>query len=439
MERFFAIFKMGIRYLYRYRRRYFFLSAALVLGFAIVTFITSVKDGMYNSVYHSAQSHYAGDIVVVGYDIDTHWGSRQRMGQNEISVILDAADISGIDVRHTVLRTNYGSDAIVHFNGGAVELKTLVGCDWDMETYLFDSMTFDEPPGSLAGDDSIVLSVPVARQLGIKTGDGIILEIENHFYQKNTGFYVVRGIVEDTSIFSYYKAYVSRLSLNRLMVYNDDDCSLIGFFLDDPAAAEKKRILLQNSLLTQDLQIGPLVYHKDEMIRERDRPWEGIRIFLYTLPVYLSEVSYLLDAMNIITYFLYGMMLLTILVSAAVTYRLILRERSREMGIMRVIGFYGGDLRIVLWTEITVLGLFSMLAGFVLAQLLTWAVSFLSFSWFPGFEIFLKGGRLMAIFLPGTMLINTALLLFILFVLALIPSFRVSRKNLPGLLSGESL
>jgi ABC-type antimicrobial peptide transport system permease subunit len=282
-----------------------------------------------------------------------------------------------------------------------------------------------------------VLSVPVARQLGVKTGDSVILEVTTRFGQKNTGLYIIKGIVADTSIFGYYKAYISRLSLNRLIIYDDDDCSSIGFFLDDPATAEQKRIRLQGFLSAQNVQTGPLVYDRDGLVRERDRPWEGVRVFLYTLPVYLSEISYLLDAMNLVTYFLYGMMLLTILVSAAVTYRLILRERSKELGVMRVIGFYGGDLRMVLWTEIIVLGLFSMVGGFVLARILSWAVSFVSFSWFPGFEIFLNNGRLIALYLPGTMLLNTALLLFILLTLALVPSLRVSRKYLPELLSGE--
>ncbi|MCL2602501.1 MAG: hypothetical protein FWD91_06775, partial [Treponema sp.] len=63
MEKFFVLVKLGFKYLYRYRRRYSFLMAALVFCFAIVTFITSMKDGMYDNLYHTAQSHYAGDIV----------------------------------------------------------------------------------------------------------------------------------------------------------------------------------------------------------------------------------------------------------------------------------------------------------------------------------------------------------------------------------------
>jgi len=438
MEKFFAIFKLGLKYLYRYRRRYGFLMAALIFGFAVVTFITSLKDGMYDSVYYSAQSHYAGDIVAVGYDINTSTIYTRRLGQNEISAVLNAADQAGINPQHTILRTYHGTESTIHFNGNAVQLKYLNGCDWDKEAHLLNKMNFEEPINSILGNEDIIISTPVAQQLGAKMGDNVILQLETRWGQKNTSSFIVSGIVKDTSIFGYYKAYISRVSLNRLKDYEDEDCSTIGFFFDNPNVAEQKRRQLQNVLL-KFTQTGPLVYDRDQMVLERDRPWEGIRIFLYTLPVYLSEISELLDAMNIITYLLYVMMLLIILVSAAVTYRLILHERAKELGTMQIIGFYGSDLRLVLWTEVLVIGIISLIAGFLLAQILSWAVSLLSFSWLPGFEVFMKDGKLLPLYLPKTMFVNIILVFFVLFVMALLPSIRATRKNLPGLLSGEPL
>jgi len=438
MEKFCAIFRLGLKYLYRYRRRYGFLMTALVFCYAVVTIITSLKDGMYDSVYYTAQSHYAGDIVAIGYDSKSAGIYAHHLGQNEISAILNAADRAGINPRYTVLRTIYSSGSVVHFNGAAIQLKSLIGCDWDREAHLLGKMSFNEPYDPFPGDDGIIISAPIAQHLGAKMGDTVILEIFTNQWQKNTGMFIIKGIVQDTSIFGYYKAYISRLSLNRLVVFNDEDCTSVGFFLDDPGTAELKRRKLQN-MLSEQVQLGPLVYDRDQMVLERDRPWNGIRVFLYTLPVYLSEISELLDAMNIITYLLYGMMLLIILVSAAVTYRLILHERAREMGVMRVIGFYGSDLQLVIWSEVFVMGLVALAVGFLLAHVSNWAISLMSFSWFPGFEIFMKNGSLKSIYLPGTMLTNIAFIYIVLFIMALFPSFRASRKNLPGLLSGEPL
>ena len=436
MEKIFGIFRLGTKYLYHYRRRYVFLITAMIFGFTIVTFITSIKDGMYDSVYYSAQSHYAGDIVAIGYDFYFGREYHHRLGENEISVILGAAEKAGIKAQYTVLRTLYGSNGIVYFNGSGIQLKYLIGCDWENEAHLFNKMNYDEP--LVFSDEGIILSTPVAAQLGALIGDRVILEVQTRWGQKNTGDFIVNGIVHDTSIFGYYKAYISRLSLNRLVDYEDTDCSTIGFFLDNPNQAEQKRKEFQN-VLSNQLQTGPLVYDRYEMALERDRPWQGIRVFLYTMQVYLSEISELLDAMNIITYIIYGIMLLIILVSATVTYSLIMNERVREMGIMRAIGFYGTDLRLVLWSEIIVIGFVSLITGFLLARILCWGISFLSFSWFTGFEIFLKNGRLTALYSAPTILTNVLLIFLVLFIMTLFPSLRASRKNLSSLLSGEPL
>jgi ABC-type lipoprotein release transport system permease subunit len=437
MEKISALSKLGIKYLYRYRKRYGFLFAALVFCFAVVTFITSSKDGMYDNVYYAAQSHYAGDIIAVGYNPSI---PVDHMGKNEISAVLDAVHESGISPRHIVRRTLFGERGVVFFNGNAILQKYVIGCDWEAEAHLFNRKEFSYPIDPNIGDDGIILSEPVARQLGAVMGDSIVLEVDTIWGQKNTGVFIVSGIVRDFSLFGYYKIYISRLSLNRLLLLNDEDCSVIGFFLDNPAAAEKKRLCLQN-VLAQKMHVGPLVHNRDDMILETNQRWGWgeHKVFLYTMPVFLSEISDLLDAMNILTYFLYGMMLIIIIVSAAVTYRLILHERAREMGIMRVIGFYGGDLRHVLWIEILALGVISTAAGFLLAWVFSLAASFASFSWFPSFEIFLKNGRLSVLYLPGTVLFNTALTFFVLAAAVFIPSLRASRKHLPSLIAGEPL
>ncbi|MDR2942566.1 MAG: FtsX-like permease family protein [Treponema sp.] len=431
-----ALLKLALKYLNRYKRRYGFLLMALIFGFAVVTFITSTKDGMYNNVYYSAQSHYAGDIVALGYDSAHGW--LQHYTQGDISVVLNAANDAGIKSKYTVLRSVFGERGVVYFNGNAVMQKYVIGCDWEKEEHLFSKMNFVYPRAQTVGDDGIILSDPVARQLGAVMGDSVILEVDTRWGQKNTGQFIVRGIVKDSSIFGYFKVYVSRLSLNRLLLFDDTDCSVIGFFLDNSASAEKNRKKLQ-AVLEERIQCGPLVYNRDEMIKAQGLPWSGFKVLLYTMPVYLSEISNLLDAMNMITYFLYGMMLLIIFVSAAVTYRLILHERAREMGIMRAIGFYGGDLRLVLWTEVIALGIISLFAGFLLAGFLSGTASFVSFSWFPSFEIFQKNGKLSVLYLPKTVLFNVALVFVTLICAAFFPSFRASKINLPALLSGEAL
>lgn len=437
-EKFSALFRLGLKYLYRYRRRYGFLFTALVFGFGIVTFITSTKDGMADNVYYSAQSHYAGDIVAVGYDPAA--GAANHLGRDEISALLNAADRSGLHVIHAVQRSQFSEQGMIYYNGAAIRLKYILGVDWNGEAHLFDKMSFDGAAELPAGDDGVILSAPVAAELSARLGDSVVLEVANIQGQKNTGVFIIKGITEDSSIFGYYKAYISRNMLNSLIGFSEGDCSSLGFFLEEPGTAETSRLLLQDAL-SDRLQLGPLVRDREglasALIQDAGKP--GIKVYLITLPVYLSEIADLLGALNMVTYFLYAMMLLIILVSAAVTYRLILHERTKELGVMRAIGFYGGDLRRILLTEAFSLGFIALAVGFLFARFLSWLLSFASFSWMPSFEIFMKDGKLTALYLPVSALINALSVFLILFAAVWFPVFQSSKKPLPALLSGGAL
>ncbi|MDR1307781.1 MAG: ABC transporter permease [Treponema sp.] len=426
--------KISLQYLWRYRRRYLFLFLALGFGFGVVMVISSLKDGMKENLYLSAQSHYAGDVVAMGYEPGK--GINHHLTQAEMDAVFTAAKKLNIDFATTAVRTTLmGRDeGSIYFNGNAASLKYIVGVDWNRETEYFAKLSYVEAPVRL-DEGSVLLSAPIARELGAREGDSIILETYTVTDQRNTGNFIVAGIVEDSSFFGYYKVYMARIALNRLIGFADNDCSLIGFFLKDRTRAEPARIELYGEL-GRIIQTGPLVHDRAAYDDETNKTEPGITTFLLTLPVYLSEVARLMDAIDLASYVLYTMMLAIIMVSAGVTCRLILHERTRETGTMRAIGFYESDVRLIFKLEIFCLALFSMAAGFFLAVVINKLLSHASFSWFPGFEVFMQNGRLSALYLPGTIAINVLAVYCMLALAVQGPVFRNSRNPLPEMLSG---
>jgi hypothetical protein len=83
-----------------------------------------------------------------------------------------------------------------------------------------------------------------------------------------------------------------------------------------------------------------------------------------------------------------------------------------------------------------VLALVSLLAGAVLVLVLQWLVTFIPFSWFPSFEIFLEDGKLKPLYLGATVALNILAVFASLFLAALVPVWKSSREPLPALLSG---
>ena len=433
--RFFNLVILALRYLYRNRRRYLFLLAALSFGFGVVTVITSLKDGMDHSVYRAAQSHYAGDIVVAGYDND----SKTQFRTTEAELILEAVSAARLDPSLIVRRTMLGGKGILYFNGTPVRQKYILGVDWENEKeylqglpYTKEGFIFPEEPGG------IIISLTSSREMGARLGDRVILEVETRTGQKNTGSFTVMGVVRDSGIFGTFKSYIALDELNRLMSFGPGDCSSVGIFLKETGNLEEKTRRLQEEL-EKRVPMGPLVSDRDELARESKEKWDGIRHFIVTIPVYLSEVAELLTALEVIAYFLYAMMLLIILVSVSVTYRLILHERLLELGTMRVLGFFESDLRQVLILELFFLCVVSLFVGFAAARLAAWGISFMSFSYIPSFEIFMSEGRLKALFLFRTTLVNVAAVMGVLLPVVWFPAFRTSRGSLPEMLSGGNL
>jgi ABC-type lipoprotein release transport system permease subunit len=429
----FETINLSCKYLFRYRRRYLFLFFALSFGFGIVTAITAIKASMADNVYDAAQSHYAGDIIVLGREKGAN--IMYRIDTPLSDTVFETINESGIDIRHTVRRNIY-AHAIIFFNGESVDLKYLVGVDWENEKSYFDSLAFADGSNKDLGDNSIIISRPIAEALGVQAGDSIILEIENRWGQLNTAVFILGGAVEDTSIFGFYKAFIPLETMNRLIGFEPGESSTIGIYLKNKNDVDRASAELQK-LLSDKTQTAGLMRSRDDFSNEVDMGWQGIRLFVMTIPVYLSEIAQILNALDILIIFLYVMLLIIILVSAGVTYRLILHERTKEIGTMRSIGFYERDIRNVLLSEALLLGAISILAGFLLAVLFTRLAGILPVDRFPGFEIFLKTGRLGAVFVPFETVVNIAAIYIVLFIAVWFPVFNSSRAPLPGMLSGS--
>jgi ABC-type antimicrobial peptide transport system permease subunit len=389
---------------------------------------------MAEAIYYSARNHYSGDIIIAGFEKEAK--SDNHIYAETIPLINEKIEEAGIKPYKSIMRTMQNQDSFIHYNGSAAPIKYLVGIDWDAERDYFESMDFVEGEASSDFDDNtIIISAPVALWLGAHPGDIVLLETETNYGQKNTAFFTIGGVIDDSSMFGYFKVFAPRKTINRIINFAPDDCSTIGLFFNNTKDIESNREKLQN-LLSGVIPLRPLVYDREGFEREQDWKWSGVMFFLLTVSVYVSEVTQILQALNILSYFLYVMMLLIIMISAGVTYRLILHERIKEIGVMRAIGFYENDIRRILVFESFILATVSLAAGFCLALLINWIVSYLTFSWIPGFGIFLKNGRLLALYAPAATAINIASIYAILFIAVYAPAFRSSRCPLPEMLSG---
>jgi putative ABC transport system permease protein len=263
-------FLLSAKYLYGHFRRYVFLLAALVFGFAVITVMTSLEEGMSQSVYRAAENHYAGHLFVLGFE---------KTGGGHIVVekdreIREAVREAGLNPAKIVRRTNYFSKGVLYFNGIAVRQKYVYGVDWKNERENFDRLNYSSGgPANLEGKNWIIISSAVSDRLHARMGDEIILEVLTRTGQKNTGVFVVKGIVEDTSIFGYYKCFVDRRRLNSLLRYKEDEYSSLGLYFESLNGLWEKNERLY-SALEKRITMGPRIHDKEDLTYQMDSHWE---------------------------------------------------------------------------------------------------------------------------------------------------------------------
>jgi len=426
----YRLISLSFRYFRLHFKRYIFLLVAFSFGFGVITVLTSLKAGMEENVYRSAQTHYAGDIIVQGENRDSYANYNITDPDTIVSLIRQ----TDVKIQEIVIRTVLG-EGTIHYNGAFLSLKYVLGVDWENEKRHFKNLNYSSIQDEPFSSGGILISTPVAKQLNAQLGDKITLEVKTRTGQINTGSFIIQGVVDDNSIFGYYKCYLSKSDLNKLIRYEETECSTLGVYLASGESIENAAALIHSSLKAS-VDTAALMANRDELTLERGKAWKGIRFFVLTLPVYLSEVADLLMAIELISYFLYFMMLLIILVSVMVTYRLLLHEREKELATMRAIAFSRSHIVFMLMIEAFILFFLSLITGFLLAKLIISAGSTLSFSWLPSFDIFMKDGQLSAVYTLRTTMINCAVVLAILLPAVAIPVYNTSRKPLASILTG---
>jgi ABC-type lipoprotein release transport system permease subunit len=89
--------------------------------------------------------------------------------------------------------------------------------------------------------------------------------------------------------------------------------------------------------------------------------------------------------------------------------------------------------------ETLFMGIISLVIGFIFARILSFALTLVPASWFPSFEIFMKDGKLTALYRPKTILINIVAVFCILFPAIWFPASRSSRLPLSQMLTGAAV
>lgn len=381
------LIRFSLKNLYVKRKRYLLILIAIIFGTAIMTILTGASSGMIQNMKDKAARYFSGQISITGYKN----GSPEFKNVNKIVEAIEKIDLP---IRTVSKRTiHYQTNSMLYFAGEAVRQRRLIGIDFAQEGKEFASLHFLS--GSIEAmqkEKTILISESAAKLLGCNTGDGVRLSLTTLTGQYNTGTFLVAGIFRESSIFGYV-AYLNKDELNSLIARGNNEATDIAIYLEDGAEVNKSLQILQTEL-SKVIKTFPELKTKNDLYLELNKGNTEETLALLTLDAHLYQFKELINAFLYVTYFVLVVFLLIVMVGILNTYRIVVYERTKEIGTMRAIGMKKNQVTKLFLIEAFELALVGAFLGFFFGCILLLLLSKLDLSFLQGAGLFLAQGHL---------------------------------------------
>jgi len=366
------------------RRRFFFLGLAVAFGFMIMTVTTGLTEGLLTAVREKGAFYFSGNVNVTCYAKGQDDGSMD--GRMVLQSIREALGETPVLQRSIY----YGNDAQLFFGGETVRQRRIIGIDWSVERRTVDSLNIVAGAFPADGDGrAALISETAARKLGARVGDELTLLLSGT-QGRDTGSFVLRGIFKDSSIFGY-ATYISRPAMNSLLSVPRDYVTDIGLILKRGQNENRIADSIRASI-SKRAEAFPVAHSRDELQDMTRDDWTGKRYMVCTLDAHLSNIKEVLDALMAICYVLLATFLAIVLLGIANTYRVVIFQRSPEIGMMRALGMSKTRAMFIFIEEAGLLAACSVLVGLAAGMLVLFGVSRMRMP--SGLDMFLKSGHI---------------------------------------------
>lgn len=436
----FLTMKVAFRNISRQKKRSCLLAGAIAFGMLVITLINALTGGVVGNIRDNFSHALGGHVFITGRE----WTDAGQMimkirpdGRLDRLLEENAAQIEGFTRRSQAMPSLiFGSKQTMHL---------LYGVDFEEEDKLLGSLAVTE--GSLnevlTQDDVIILPQPVAERLGVLVGETLLIRLETLTGQQNVGEVKVAALIEDQEQLGLSASYISRSYLNALLGMDPHEYQLLNMFVTDLDGVEIFARTFREALRNPDEQeeveaeaepevsvtvggmpIDPLP-QQEEVTR-----WEGTRYQVMNINQIMEAVELVVGVLNRVGLVIFLILLVVTMVGITNTFRMMMIERTKEIGTMRAFGMHQKQVKHIFLWEAVFLGLLGCLAGLVLSAVVTLVVGSIRFNAAPSMQFFLDDGRIsFALSLPETIL-NTALVVFTSLIAAYWPA-RAAAKLSP--------
>ena len=446
--------RIAFRNLNRQKKRSFLLGGAIAFGLLIVTLVNGAAGGFQRNISDNYSHLFGGQVFIQSLE--------QTASGKRVSVIHDdAALIASIkDAKVPVDRLTKSSAFLgtLMFKDRKV-VQQVVGLEWSGDNLLRDRLTLLEGSfAAMSNPKGIIISRKIADKLGARLDDTLIVQLRTVTDQANVGDFQVAAISHDPGLSDSLAAYGSLSYVNSLVNIGPAEYQTLGILLassgtaggavDGSAARIYKALSTRVAVMDRaartpetDPMRAMLKNHEQNpgaamfqsLIKQAgDTPWVGIKYRLYTINDLLSQAQLpqMVGAVNGMAFVVLLVLFVIIVVGITNTFRMIVVERTREIGTMRALGMKRGVVRNLFLAEAFFLFLGGALAGLGGAAAIMGALRFVNFG-SGTFALMLRQGR-MSFAVPAAQTIAQLLLVAVLTLLATLFPARTAARLSPA-------
>ena len=155
---------------------------------------------------------------------------------------------------------------------------------------------------------------------------------------------------------------------------------------------------------------------------EESERWEGTRFSVLNINDTLEPVMSMVNVLNTVSYVIFIVLMFITMIGILNTFRMILIERTQEIGTMRAIGMQRTEVRNLFLSEALVLAIGGALFGIVIATVLNGVLGIIPFSTDSPMQFFLSGNTLAFPIVPASIILTFLIVSIITLTSAYLPA-----------------
>lgn len=382
-------FSMALKNTLRQPRRSLLLGGAIAFGVLVMSLASGFTAGMEKALQDNVTLLSSGHVLVSGTSVSLSGRTQNRIRDPGLATAVKKLLPGAL----SIAATSQAQATIVY--GTREQQLRIRGVDWPLDRLYSENLILVQGDWTAARSDrSIILGARSARRFGIGLGDTLLVRLSTVSGQQNVVEYTLGAVYDDDAAGGMNSGFVSLGNLTADLNMPAGEYQTLAVFLDDASRADPLASELETGLAAEGfLAAGQAGYR------------------ISTITELSGQVGAVLGSVRWIGITIFAIMLVLVAAGIANTYRMVLLERTKEIGMLRCIGFSRRDIFRSFLYEALLIALASTLAGLLASFPLGALVHVLRFD--PSGELgtVLSRGRLHFSPQPGPLLAAVAAVL----------------------------